>query len=70
LVYIAPILIKTWILQDWTVSKNTSVQMWVLRSLTDALGQVSGGWAYTILYILACWLGALWLYRHKLFLRV
>jgi predicted acyltransferase len=70
LVYIAPILIKTWILQDWTVSKGVTVQTWTLRSLTDALGQVPGGWAYTLGYILACWLGALWLYRRKLFLRV
>jgi predicted acyltransferase len=70
LVYIAPILIKTWILQDWTVSKEVTVQTWALRSLTDALGQVPGGWVYTLSYILACWLGALWLYRRKLFLRV
>ncbi len=70
LVYIAPILIKTWILQDWTASKDVTVQTWALRSLTDAIGQIPGGWAYTILYILACWLGALWLYRRKLFLRV
>jgi predicted acyltransferase len=70
LVYIAPILIKTWILQDWTVSKDTNVQTWALGSLTQSLGPISGGWAYTLLYILACWLGALWLYRRKLFLRV
>lgn len=70
LVYIAPILVKTWILQDWTVSKDVTVQSWALGSLTDALGKVPGGWAYTIAYILACWLGALWLYRRGLFLRV
>ncbi len=70
LVYIAPILVKTWILQDWMVSRDATVQTWALGSLTDALGKVPGGWAYTIAYIVACWLGALWLYRRSLFLRV
>jgi predicted acyltransferase len=67
--YVAPILFKTWVLQDWFVSGRSLQDQW-LASLVQSLGRVPGGWAYTLGYILACWLVLYWLYRQKIFWRV
>jgi predicted acyltransferase len=68
--YIAPILFKTWVLQDWQLSKGISLQDGLLAALVNDLGRVMGGWTYTLGYILACWLVLFWLYRNKIFWRV
>jgi predicted acyltransferase len=68
--YIAPILFKTWVLQDWRLSKNINLQDGLLAALVNNLGRVPGGWTYTLGYILACWTVLFWLYRNKIFWRV
>jgi predicted acyltransferase len=67
--YVAPILFKTWVLQDWLVLGQSLQDQW-LASLVRSLGRVLGGWAYTFGYILACWLVLYWLYRKRIFWRV
>ena len=68
LAYIAPILVKVWILQSVVAGKT--LQGWWLEMLVTRGGTVIGGWAYTGSYILAWWLILLFLYRRKVFLRV
>ena len=70
LAYIAPILLKAFILQDWQLSRNLSIQQVMLNAFTDPYGTIFGGWLYTIFYIVVCWLGLLWLYQKKWFFRV
>ena len=67
--YVAPILVKIWVLQDWKVN-GQNLQNAALTQLTTLFGRVTGGWAYTLAYILAWWLVLFWLYRKKLFWRV
>lgn len=54
LAYIAPILFKTWVLQDWKLG-SSNLQDSALNALI-VYGREAGGWAYTLLYLLACWL--------------
>ena len=68
LAYIAPILVKVWILQILVAGKT--LQGWWLETLVIRGGTVIGGWLYTGTYILAWWLILLFLYRRKVFLRV
>jgi predicted acyltransferase len=73
LAYVAPILIKVIVLQTIEVERNGAtlkLQEWLLKSLTDPFGEASGGWAYTITYILVVWVGLGVLYRKRWFLRV
>ena len=71
--YVAPILLKTLILQVWTVKAATGVvtiQQYLLQSAGAWKGIVGGGWVYTIGYIVFWWM-VLWiLYRKRIFLRV
>ena len=67
--YVAPILVKIWVLQDWRVG-GQSLQNAALAQLTILFGRVAGSWAYTLAYILAWWLVLFWLYRKRLFWRV
>ncbi|WP_018467908.1 DUF5009 domain-containing protein [Calidithermus timidus] len=69
LAYLAPILVKVWILQEWRVGPKTLQQAW-LGWLVERWGAVGGGWLYTLGYILAWWLVLAWLYRRRIFLRV
>jgi predicted acyltransferase len=61
LAYIAPILFKTWVLQDWKFG-SSNLQDSALNALTTN-GREIGGWAYTLLYLLACWLFLLFCQR-------
>ena len=69
LAYVAPILIKVWILQGWQMA-GQNLQGWFLSSLKGAYGSVAGGWLYTLAYIGIWWLVLFWFYRKRIFLRV
>ncbi len=73
LAYVAPILLKIHVLQEWSVGaggKMVPMQQWWLDSFVARFGRVPGGWLYTISYIAAWWV-ILWVfYRKKIFLRV
>jgi predicted acyltransferase len=69
LAYLAPILLKVWILQGWQLGEKSLQQAW-LSWLVGRWGTVGGGWLYTLGYILAWWLVLAWLYRRRIFLRV
>ena len=72
--YVAPILMKLWVLQRWHVNVPGHGSVAVLQRLLDLckahFGIVAGGWLYTIGYIVVWWLILWQLYRKKLFLRV
>ena len=68
--YVAPILFKVWVLQDWQVRRGVSVQDALVASLTGWQGPLVGGWLYTLSYIAAWWLVLWWLYRKRIFFRV
>lgn len=72
--YVAPILIKLYILQGWTwpMSDGSHIQLQdaILHFWVNSTGRLWGGWAYTFSYILFWWLVMLVLYRKKVFLRV
>jgi len=71
--YVAPILVKLWVLQRWHVGgkgHSAPVLQWWLDACKAHLGPVPGGWVYTIFYV-AVWWVVLWqLYRRKWFVRV
>jgi predicted acyltransferase len=72
--YVAPILTKLLILQEWRVPVGEGQTVPVLQRLLDICvahaGRIGGGWLYTIGYIVVWWV-VLWvMYRKKLFLRV
>ncbi|HEY3265802.1 MAG TPA: heparan-alpha-glucosaminide N-acetyltransferase domain-containing protein [Armatimonadota bacterium] len=71
--YVAPILVKAFMLQEWrmwTPHGRIPVQDWLLSVCVQRAGRVGGGWAYTVGYI-GFWWCVLWLlYRKKVFLRV
>ncbi len=72
--YVAPILLKLWVLQEWRVPTGGGQTAPVLQTLLDwcvkHAGRIPGGWLYTIGYIVV-WGLVLWqLYRKKVFLRV
>lgn len=69
LAYVAPILVKVLILQQWQVG-NISLQQWLLNFSINNFGRITGGWTYTLAYIFVWWLVLWQLYRKKLFLRV
>jgi len=69
--YVAPIMVKLWVLQRWHVGhSSTSVQQWWTDLLKAHLGNVPGGWTYTIVYIAVWWIILWQLYRRELFVRV
>ena len=56
--YVAPILFKTWVLQDWQVGwsgKALSIQDSLLALWRGHLGSVAGGWLYTLAFIALWW---------------
>jgi predicted acyltransferase len=72
--YVAPILVKIHMLQEWIWARPggepQTVQQALLQACVDQFGRRNGGWAYTAGYILVWWLVLLVLYRKRLFLRV
>lgn len=72
--YVAPILVKIDILQEW----KTHIPGGALVSLQEALlnycyihaGRVPGGWLYTAGYILFWWTVLLYMYARRIFWRV
>lgn len=72
--YVAPILVKIHVLQEWSWpaadGAPRTVQQALLEACTTQFGRTQGGWVYTAGYIFCWWLVLLLLYRKKLFLRV
>ncbi len=72
--YVAPILVKVWILQVWTVQvmdgRSLPIQQAYLRYLAHYLGRIQGGWLYTLSYIGFWWLVLLWMQKRRIMLRV
>ncbi|MCX7600382.1 MAG: DUF5009 domain-containing protein [Meiothermus sp.] len=69
LAYLAPILLKVWVLQDWKLGQQSLQQAW-LSWLVERWGTVGGGWLYTLVYILLWWLVLAWLNHKRIYLRV
>jgi predicted acyltransferase len=72
--YVAPILVKIHILQEWHWTmpdgSTLSLQQALLQYFIGQAGRIPGGWLYTFCYILCWWLVLFWMYRRQLFLRV
>jgi predicted acyltransferase len=72
--YVAPILVKIHVLQEWTWKmpdgSSLPLQQAFLHLCIDRAESIAGGWAYTFAYILAWWLVLHSLYRKRLFLRI
>ncbi len=69
LAYIAPILVKVWILQDWKLG-GLSLQGWLLLQAKATWGPWVGGWVYSLGYIGFWWLVLAWPYHRRWFWRV
>lgn len=70
LAYVAPILTKVFVLDDWQALHNVTIRQWYLQTLSTTTNPITGGWLYTLSFI-ALWWGILWiLYRKKIFVRV
>lgn len=66
LAYVAPILIKVWVLMDWNVDwagRSMPIRDALLALARSNFGPWGGGWLYTLGYILAVWLGLAYLAR-------
>ncbi len=72
--YVAPILTKFYILQDWTWpdanGKPWPLQTALLHASVVRWGQFDGGVVYTLGYVLFWWIVLFILYRKHIFLRV
>ncbi len=72
--YLAPILTKILILQEWTVrmsdGNRVSLIDAALKACVHSYGRINGGWVYTGGYIAVWWLVMLHLYRKKIFFKV
>ena len=72
--YVAPILVKIHVLQEWTLptleGSRQTLQEALLQAAVEQFGRNTGGWAYTAGYIVTWWLVLLVLYRKQWFLRV
>jgi predicted acyltransferase len=72
--YVAPILVKVYILRGWTWTMPDGSHLTLQRAFMhwsfDHLGRIAGGWLYTISYIAFWWLILLWMYRKRILLRV
>lgn len=67
--YVAPILVKVWLLQGIVVG-GVSIQQSILNFWRGWAGSYGGGWLYTLSYIAFWWL-VLWvMYRRRIFLRI
>lgn len=70
LAYVGPVLVKLVILQEVRMPSGLTLQKAWLATLVERLGQVPGGWAYTVSYIAVVWLVLAMLYHRRWFLRV
>jgi predicted acyltransferase len=74
LAYVLPILVKLYILQQWTwqnpAGVKLSLQAAFLQFCITHTGRIAGGWLYTLTYIGIWWLVLLYFYRKRIFLRV
>ena len=74
LAYVAPILVKVHVLQEWgwqtADGSLIPLQAALLGVVTAQFGRIPGGWIYTFGYILFWWLVLFRLYRKQVFLRV
>ncbi|MGC9064504.1 MAG: acyltransferase family protein [bacterium] len=74
LAYILPILFKVYVLDEWRWQmpngSTLSVKEAILHLLITKFGLTVGGWSFTILYILVCWLFFLYLYLRRTFVRI
>jgi predicted acyltransferase len=72
--YVAPILVKLLILDAWKWKMPDGsllpLSQAILHYCFVHAGRISGGWLYTLGYILFWWLILLWLYRKRVFVRV
>ncbi len=55
LAYALPIYVKATILQGWRVLGGATLEAAAIGALKDRLGDVAGGWSWTVLYILFWW---------------
>jgi predicted acyltransferase len=74
LAYVAPILVKVWILQSWVVpvggGTTAAIQQAYLSWLREIAGPAPGGWLYTLSYIAFWGIVLGYLHRKRVFLRV
>lgn len=68
--YVGPILVKCLILQVWTSSDGRTLQKAWQDAMNAQFGNVGGGWAYTLGYILITWIVLAWLRRRGVVLRL
>lgn len=72
--YVAPILVKLDILQEWkwrlADGSLVTLQDALLHSCFIHAGRIPGGWLYTVAYILFWWLVLLYMYVKRAFWRV
>ncbi len=72
--YVAPILVKVYILQGWTLPAraggSVTIQQAYLDTLVREYGRIAGGWLYTMSYILLWWLILAWMYAKRILLRL
>jgi predicted acyltransferase len=64
--YVAPILIKLWILTSWNVTwagKSMPIRDALITLARNHYGVWGGGWLYTLGYVLLVWLGLVYLAR-------
>ena len=74
LAYIAPILVKIHVLQEWrwrmADGSHLPLQQALLHACIVRAGRIPGGWLYTIGYILLWWIVLYQMYRKRVYLRV
>lgn len=68
--YAGPILVKTLILQNWTISDGRTIQEAWLETMMTRFGAFEGGWAYTLGYIALTWIVLAWMRRKGMVLRL
>ncbi len=72
--YVAPILVKVYILQGWSLptsgGASSTLQQAYLDWLIHAAGRNGGGWLYTISYLAFWWLVLAYMHRKRILLRV
>ncbi len=68
--YAGPILVKTLVLQQWTLSDGKTMQQDWLAAMQGRFGLVGGGWAYTLGYIGLTWAVLAWMRARNVTLRM
>jgi predicted acyltransferase len=72
--YVAPILVKVYILRGWTWTmpdgSHLPLEQAFMHLSFAHLGRIAGGWLYAISYIGFWWLILLWMHRRRILLRV